>query len=84
MQDLNHLIDKLEAGRLLEKKSLSYFWIIYLTLLKYASGKARKTAHQQFGNKIYIRGLIEVSNYCVNDCYYCGIRKSTGLPFVTG
>ena len=25
---------------------------------------------------MYIRGLIEFTNYCKNDCYYCGIRKS--------
>ena len=35
---------------------------------------ARATALEQFGNKIYIRGLIEFTNYCKNDCYYCGIR----------
>ena len=29
-----------------------------------------------FGNKIYTRGLIEFTNYCKNDCYYCGIRRS--------
>lgn len=27
-----------------------------------------------YGNKVYIRGLIEISNYCKNDCFYCGIR----------
>lgn len=30
---------------------------------------------QYFGNQIYIRGLIEFSNYCKNNCYYCGIRN---------
>lgn len=29
-----------------------------------------------YGKKVYIRGLIEFTNYCKNDCYYCGIRKS--------
>ncbi len=29
-----------------------------------------------YGNKVYIRGLIEVSNICKNDCLYCGIRRS--------
>lgn len=38
--------------------------------------KARETAQKIYGNQIYIRGLIEFSNYCKNDCYYCGIRKS--------
>ena len=28
-----------------------------------------------YGRDVYIRGLIEVSNYCRNNCYYCGIRK---------
>ena len=37
---------------------------------------ARETALAQFGNRIFIRGLIEISNICKNDCYYCGIRKS--------
>ena len=31
-----------------------------------------------YENKVYVRGLIEVSNYCKNDCFYCGIRKSNG------
>lgn len=40
----------------------------------YAS--ARAVQHQFYGNKIYARGLIEFTNYCKNDCYYCGIRRS--------
>ena len=43
-------------------------------LRKYADKERR--AH--YGNKIFIRGLIEVSNICKNDCYYCGIRRSNG------
>jgi len=42
----------------------------------YAAKKARDISLAHFGNKIYLRGLIELSNYCKNDCYYCGIRKS--------
>lgn len=37
---------------------------------------ARKEATARYGNKIFIRGLIEISNYCRNDCLYCGIRRS--------
>ena len=28
------------------------------------------------GNKVYFRGLIEFTNFCIKDCLYCGIRKS--------
>ena len=37
--------------------------------------KAQQTATQIYGNIIYIRGLIEFTNYCKNNCYYCGIRN---------
>lgn len=38
--------------------------------------KAQAQAQKTFGNKIYLRGLIEFSNFCKNDCLYCGIRRS--------
>lgn len=37
---------------------------------------AQTTAQQSFGKNIFVRGLIEFTNYCKNDCYYCGIRRS--------
>ena len=37
---------------------------------------ADKKRREYYGNKIFIRGLIEFSNICKNDCFYCGIRKS--------
>ena len=37
---------------------------------------ARETALSVYGNRIFIRGLIEVSNICSRDCFYCGIRRS--------
>lgn len=38
--------------------------------------KAQAVAQAHFGRRIFIRGLIEVSNFCRNDCYYCGIQRS--------
>lgn len=40
-----------------------------------AARMAREQAQKNFGRQIYIRGLIEISNYCKNNCYYCGIRR---------
>ena len=42
----------------------------------YLAEKARRACHRVYGNQVYIRGLIEVSNICRNDCLYCGIRRS--------
>ncbi|WP_040327467.1 [FeFe] hydrogenase H-cluster radical SAM maturase HydE [Clostridium ihumii] len=38
--------------------------------------KANETRLKFYGNKVYIRGLIEFSNYCIKNCLYCGIRCS--------
>lgn len=43
---------------------------------EYFSQKARERSIENFGNNIYLRGLIEISSYCKNDCFYCGIRRS--------
>lgn len=74
---MTELIDKLEKDGILSKEE-------FVSLLKnrttddekYAAQKARSIADSFFGNKIYLRGLIEFTNYCKNDCLYCGIRRS--------
>jgi len=38
------------------------------------TSKAVAVRQSVYGNKVFIRGLIEFTNYCKNDCYYCGIR----------
>ena len=45
-------------------------------IVQYLYDTAHATAQQYFGNKIFMRGLIEISNHCKNDCLYCGIRRS--------
>ncbi len=40
----------------------------------YLAKEAVKIRQKYYGNKVYTRGLIEFTNYCKNDCYYCGIR----------
>ena len=42
----------------------------------YMRKRASEKAHETYGNQVFIRGLIEFTNYCKNDCLYCGIRHS--------
>ena len=36
---------------------------------------AQEQARRVYGSRIFVRGLIEISNYCKNNCFYCGIRR---------
>lgn len=40
--------------------------------------EAVRLRKQYYGNKVFTRGLIEFTNYCKNNCYYCGIRNGNG------
>lgn len=71
------LIDKLEQYEHLAKEE----WITLLSnsdedTHQYAAAKARAIADDIYGKDIFIRGLIEYTSYCKNDCYYCGLRCS--------
>lgn len=71
------LIDKLEKQHQLTREE----WIRLIDgrdeeSTAYLFEKARYWQHKYFGNQVYSRGLIEFTNYCKNDCYYCGIRRS--------
>ena len=74
---VRELIDKLVAERCLSREEwLSVFDGYDGDDRAYAAEKARQTSLKVFGNKIYIRGIVEFSNVCKNDCLYCGIRRS--------
>ena len=76
-EQLQTLVDKLEAQNRLNREE----WIQLIEgrtpkLAQYIFEKARKIRQAYYGTDVYIRGLIEFTNYCKNDCYYCGIRRS--------
>lgn len=77
MQNELQIIDRLQGEKNISLPELD---VLLKTedgkLIEELSSRARKTSRLTYGNKIYIRGLIEFTNYCRNDCYYCGIRKS--------
>lgn len=71
------LIDKLEEGHTLSCDEYELLLNNRTSeLFEYTAKKAVQARTKVYGNKVYIRGLIEVSNICKNDCLYCGIRHS--------
>ena len=78
-QNQKSFIDKLHKEHTLTKEE----WITLIEgrtpeLSEYLFSLARKERHRYYGHDVYVRGLIEFTNYCKNDCLYCGIRKSNG------
>lgn len=79
MQRNYEIIDRIEQTRNIDRETLELLLTTEDGALKeYLAAKARETAQRIYGNQVYIRGLIEFTNYCKNDCYYCGIRRSNG------
>lgn len=79
MQRNYEIIDRIEQTGNIDRETLELLLTIEDGALKeYLAAKARETAQRIYGNQVYIRGLIEFTNYCRNDCYYCGIRRSNG------
>ena len=71
------LIEKLFNERTLSLEEYEY--LIANRTPEYADRLAllaQQRANEVYGNKIFVRGLIEISNICKNDCLYCGIRRS--------
>ena len=44
--------------------------------VRFMREEAVKVCQKTYGKQVFIRGLIEFTNFCKNDCYYCGIRRS--------
>lgn len=77
MKDAFALVDKLAAQHTLTREEfLSLFSLRDETSDAYLFEKARAIRTAYYGNEVFVRGLIEFTNFCQNDCYYCGIRKS--------
>ena len=75
--NLHELIDRLHKEHTLTKEE-------FITLIKerneesasYLASLAREEAVKIYGNGVFPRGLVEFTNYCKNNCYYCGIQGS--------
>ena len=77
MNEIQRMITALSAGEPLQHED-------WLRLIADASEDDRRfsrdlactRAPARFGRRVFFRGIIEFTNYCKNDCYYCGIRCS--------
>lgn len=77
MQTLVEIIDQIKNEQTIQREQLQT--LLTTTdeqAISYLRDTARKVADDIYGKQVFIRGLIEFTNYCKNDCIYCGIRRS--------
>ena len=77
MQTLVEIIDQIKKEQTIYREQLQT--LLATTdeqAISYLRDTARKVADDIYGKQVFIRGLIEFTNYCKNDCIYCGIRRS--------
>ncbi|WKY48208.1 [FeFe] hydrogenase H-cluster radical SAM maturase HydE [Eubacteriaceae bacterium ES3] len=74
---MKKLIDKLEQQQtLIHDEFLVLLSNRDAKTASYLFSRAQVVREKVYGNKVFMRGLIEFSSFCKNDCYYCGLRWS--------
>lgn len=75
--NVKDIINKLyEANSASEKELLYLLDNINEIEVDYLISKAHDTRMKYYSNKVYLRGLIELTSFCKKDCLYCGLRRS--------
>ncbi|HBI85725.1 MAG TPA: [FeFe] hydrogenase H-cluster radical SAM maturase HydE [Ruminococcus sp.] len=72
---MSELIEKLASAHDLSDEELLEF-LMQPQPEQELFAAADAVRRENYGDAVYLRGLIEFTNYCKNDCYYCGIRRS--------
>ena len=77
MNDIQKRITALSQGEIPDHEG----WVQLITEASeddqlFSRDLARTRTQERFGKQVFFRGIVEFTNYCKNDCYYCGIRRS--------
>ncbi|HJF45118.1 [FeFe] hydrogenase H-cluster radical SAM maturase HydE [Thermophilibacter provencensis] len=77
MADARGLVDRLAAEHALPVEKYEELVRSFSpALAAYAAERAVAARREVYGDEVFVRGLIEVSSHCRNDCRYCGLRRS--------
>ena len=76
MTEIKRICEKIIGGVSPTDKELTTLLMAEGETAAYLAGAAREICDLVYGKRVFVRGLIEISSYCKNDCLYCGIRRS--------
>ncbi len=75
-EEVRGLIDRLVSRHTLELSEYEALVSAFSeSAAAYAAEHALRARHAYYGRSVYVRGLIEISSICKNNCLYCGIRS---------
>lgn len=74
IKELRVITDKLHREKHLEKEEYARLIQNRGEISDYLFSLSSAVREENYGKAVYLRGLIEFTSYCKNDCYYCGIR----------
>ncbi|HOE91549.1 MAG TPA: [FeFe] hydrogenase H-cluster radical SAM maturase HydE, partial [Candidatus Cloacimonadota bacterium] len=78
MNKLQKIVDKAYETEQLSREEI----ILHLkddSINEYLYAKAHQKKQELLGNEIHLRALIEISNICLQNCLYCGLRRDNSL-----
>ncbi len=70
------ILDKITADKIISEQDIAKLLCCTDDDEQQLFSLANQTRQSNVGNEIHFRGLIEFANFCSNDCYYCGLRRS--------
>ena len=74
---MREIVDRLRRERNLPRAQMRDLLLCEdAAALEYLHAQARAVREEAYGRDVYIRALVEFTNFCKNDCLYCGIRRS--------
>jgi len=72
-----NIVDQIRTRRDITREQLKTLLTTNdVALTEHLRSEAREVADEVYGKTVFMRGLIEMSSYCRNDCLYCGLRRS--------
>ncbi|MDF1617777.1 [FeFe] hydrogenase H-cluster radical SAM maturase HydE [Petrocella sp. FN5] len=73
---MNNIIDQIyDTGQVTKEELLDLLNNLDENTRAYLHERAHEKRLSVYGNKVFMRGLIEFTNYCKSNCMYCGIRR---------
>jgi biotin synthase len=75
MRDTKDIVNKLRSGTDASDDELRVLIEQPASDDDYLCRQADEVRREHYGTDVYLRGLIEITNFCHNNCYYCGIRR---------